>query len=87
MGVAMKMGWRTGKRIQKTINKCHEINKISTLTSSKNSSENAINVKIFLMSFLTICANTEGKGWVGLLTPMRGVLPASLHDCTFKTIV
>ena len=45
--------WAGGGHIQKTIKKCHEINKISTLTSPKNSSENAIKVGIFLTSSLT----------------------------------
>ena len=56
-------GWGRGRggHIQKTIKKCHEIKKISTLTSPQNSSENAINVKIFLMSSLTILVG--GFSW------------------------
>ena len=41
--------WVEGRRIQKTTKKCHEINKISTLTSPNNSLQNAMKVGVFLM--------------------------------------
>ena len=44
-------GWR---HIQKTIKKCHEIHKIPTLASPKNSLQNDIKAGIFLLASLTI---------------------------------
>ena len=46
-------GWE-GVRNQKTIRKCHEIKRISTLTSSKTSLENAKEMEIFSMPSITI---------------------------------
>ena len=46
--------WDGGGQIQKSIKKCHEINKISTLTSPSNSLQNAMNFGIFLLLSLTI---------------------------------
>ena len=39
--------WTGRGRIRKTINKCDEINKISTLTSPNNSLQNTMNFEIF----------------------------------------
>ena len=47
-------GWAGRGRIRKTINKCDEINEISTLTSPNKSLQNAMNFGIFLLSSLTI---------------------------------
>ena len=41
--------WVEGRGIQKTTKKCHEINKISTLTSPNNSLQNAMKAEGFLM--------------------------------------
>ena len=46
--------WEGGRRIRKTTKKCLELNKISNLTSPKNSLENAIKVGFFLLSSKTI---------------------------------
>ena len=43
-----------GGRIKRIINKYQEISKIPTLTSHKNSLQNAIKVGLFLLSSLTI---------------------------------
>ena len=43
-----------GRGIQKTIKRCHEINKISALTRPNNSLKKAMNVGVFLLSSLTI---------------------------------
>ena len=41
--------WVVGRRIQKTTKKRYKVNKISTLTSPNNSSQNAMKVGVFLM--------------------------------------
>ena len=41
--------WLGGRRVQKTTEKRHKINKISTSTSPNNSLQNAMKVGIFLM--------------------------------------
>ena len=46
--------WVGGECNQKTIRKCHEIKKISTLTSSKASLENAKEIEIFSLPSITI---------------------------------
>ena len=46
--------WAGRGRIRKTINKCDEINEISTLTWPNSSLQNAMNFGIFLLSSLTI---------------------------------
>ena len=46
--------WVGGGRNQKTTIKCHEIKRISTLTSSKTSSENAKEMDIFSLPSITI---------------------------------
>ena len=43
-----------GRGIQKTIKRCHEINKISALTRPNNNLKKAMNVGVFLLSSLTI---------------------------------
>ena len=60
--------WAGWGRIQKTIKKCQEINKIPTLTSPKNSLQNAIKARIFLLSSLTIWLYC----WQGLKMKMGG---------------
>ena len=46
--------WVGGECNQKTTRKCHEIKKISTLTSSKTSLENAKEMEICSMPSITI---------------------------------
>ena len=46
--------WVSGGRNQKTTRKCHEIKRISTLTSSKTSLENAKEMEIFSLPSITI---------------------------------
>ena len=46
--------WVGGRCIQRTIKKCHEINKVSTLTSHKNSLQNTMKVEFFFLRSLTI---------------------------------
>ena len=46
--------WVGGECNQKTTRKCHEIQKISTLTSSKTSLENAKEMEICSMPSITI---------------------------------
>ena len=46
--------WAGGGRNQTTTRKGHEIKRISTLTSSKTSLENAKEMEIFSMPFITI---------------------------------
>ena len=41
------VGEGRGGHVQKSTKKCHEINKISTLTSPNNSLQNAMKVEIF----------------------------------------
>ena len=45
--------WAGGGGNQKTTRKCHEIKRISTLTSSKTSLENAKEIEIFLLPPIT----------------------------------
>ena len=47
--------WAGGRWTQKTIKKCHEINKFSTLTSPKNTLQSVVKVGTLLLSSLTIC--------------------------------
>ena len=46
--------WAGERYIQKNTKKCHEIKKISTLTSPRNSLRNTMKVEICLLSSLTI---------------------------------
>ena len=46
--------WVDRGRNQKTTRKCHEIKRISTLTSSKTSLENAKEMEIFSLPSITI---------------------------------
>ena len=46
--------WASGGRNQKTTRKCHEIKRISTLTSPKTSLENAKEMEIFSLPSITI---------------------------------
>ena len=46
--------WVGGGCNQKSTRKCHEIKRISTLTSSKTSLENSKEMEIFSMSSITI---------------------------------
>ena len=44
-------GGESGGCIKKAMKKCDEFNKISTLTSNKNSLEKAMKLGVFLLSF------------------------------------
>ena len=46
--------WVSGGCNQKTTRKCHEIKRISTLTSPKTTIENAKEIEIFSMPSITI---------------------------------
>ena len=73
----MRVGSKGGRgRIQKTIKKCHEINKIATLTLPKNSFQNAIKTGIFLLSSIAIWIYWWGKTRVNLVN----LVEMLLHD-------
>ena len=64
-------GWK-GDVSKKPPKKCHEINKISTLTSPNNSLQNAMKVGVFfniILNYLTLVLTKA-------LSSIRGVLQA-----------
>ena len=65
--------WAVGGRIEK-IKKCHQINKMPTLTSNQNSLKNAMNVGFFTVILnhlaLLLKGDTGGKG--GANPPYEG---------------
>ena len=76
----------SGGCIQKTIKKCHEFNKISTLTSNKNSLKKAMKLGFFSLSYLTIwlyCLQGLGMGGGGE-PPIRGRTPRPFQICAHR---